>query len=45
MICIEDELLGWKDFPRGLKVLLLDEDSNSAAEMRSRLEKMDYIGK
>lgn len=43
MICIEDELLGWKDFPRGLKVLLLDEDSNSAAEMRSRLEKMDYI--
>ncbi|XP_016571225.2 two-component response regulator-like APRR2 isoform X1 [Capsicum annuum] len=43
MICIEDELLGWKDFPKGLKVLLLDEDSNSAAEMKSRLEKMDYI--
>ncbi|CAN4127779.1 unnamed protein product [Withania somnifera] len=43
MICIEDELLGWKDFPKGLKVLLLDEDYNSAAEMRSRLEKMDYI--
>ncbi|MCD7451925.1 Two-component response [Datura stramonium] len=43
MIGIEDELLGWKDFPKGLKVLLLDEDSNSAAEMRSRLEKMDYI--
>ncbi|XP_055821113.1 two-component response regulator-like APRR2 isoform X1 [Solanum dulcamara] len=43
MICIEDELLGWKDFPKGLKVLLFDEDSNSAAEMKSRLEKMDYI--
>ncbi|KAJ8568326.1 hypothetical protein K7X08_027859 [Anisodus acutangulus] len=43
MICIEDELLGWKDFPKGLKVLLLDEDINSAAEMKSRLEKMDYI--
>ncbi|CAN4078145.1 unnamed protein product [Withania somnifera] len=43
MICIEDELFDWKDFPKGLKVLLIDEDSNSAAEMRSRLEKMDYI--
>ncbi|XP_015085618.1 two-component response regulator-like APRR2 [Solanum pennellii] len=43
MICIENELLAWKDFPKGLKVLLLDEDSNSAAEMKSRLEKMDYI--
>ncbi|WMV43419.1 hypothetical protein MTR67_036804 [Solanum verrucosum] len=43
MICIENELLGWNDFPKGLKVLLLDEDSNSAAEMKSRLEKMDYI--
>ncbi|XP_019238859.1 PREDICTED: two-component response regulator-like APRR2 isoform X2 [Nicotiana attenuata] len=45
MICTEinDQLLGWKDFPKGLKVLLLDEDYNSAAEMRSRLEKLDYI--
>lgn len=45
MICTEDDqLLGWKDFPKGLKVLLIDEDCNSASVMRSRLEKMDYIG-
>ncbi|CAN4097815.1 unnamed protein product [Withania somnifera] len=40
MVCTENE---WKDFPKGLRVLLLDKDSNSASEMRSRLEDMDYI--
>lgn len=43
MVCTADELLEWKDFPKGLRVLLLDEDSNSAAEIRSKLEEMDYI--
>lgn len=45
MVCTENELLGWNDFPKGLKVLLLDKDCNSASEMRSRLEQMNYIGK
>ncbi|KAJ4959587.1 hypothetical protein NE237_026698 [Protea cynaroides] len=35
--------MDWKDFPKGLRVLLLDEDSDSAAEIKSRLERMDYI--
>ncbi|KAK9266897.1 hypothetical protein L1049_027156 [Liquidambar formosana] len=43
MVCTTNDLLGWKDFPKGLRVLLLDEDSNSAAEIRSKLEEMDYI--
>ncbi|XP_016436050.1 two-component response regulator-like APRR2 [Nicotiana tabacum] len=43
MVCTENELLGWNDFPKGLKVLLLDKDCNSASEMRSRLEQMNYI--
>ncbi|KAJ8560303.1 hypothetical protein K7X08_004361 [Anisodus acutangulus] len=43
MVCTENELLRWKDFPKGLRVLLLDQDQNAASEMRSRLEQMDYI--
>ncbi|KAJ4950947.1 hypothetical protein NE237_027779 [Protea cynaroides] len=43
MVCTADDLQGWKDFPKGLRVLLLDEDTDSASEIRSRLEKMDYI--
>ncbi|XP_043693291.1 two-component response regulator-like APRR2 isoform X2 [Telopea speciosissima] len=43
MVCTADDLLGWKDFPKGLRVLLLDEDSDSATGIKSRLEKMDYI--
>ncbi|KAK8516277.1 hypothetical protein V6N12_068887 [Hibiscus sabdariffa] len=33
----------WKDFPKGLRVLLLDGDTDSAAEIKSKLESMDYI--
>ncbi|XP_042484433.1 two-component response regulator-like APRR2 isoform X2 [Macadamia integrifolia] len=43
MVCTADDLEGWKDFPKGLRVLLLDQDSDSAAEIKSRLEEMDYI--
>ncbi|XP_010275320.1 PREDICTED: two-component response regulator-like APRR2 isoform X2 [Nelumbo nucifera] len=43
MVCTADDLLGWKDFPKGLRVLLLDEDSVSADEIKSKLEEMDYI--
>ncbi|OVA14829.1 SANT/Myb domain [Macleaya cordata] len=43
MVCTADDLLGWKDFPKGLRVLLLDEDSHSAAEIKLKLEEMDYI--
>jgi len=45
MVCTENELLEWKDFPKGLRVLLLDKDFNFASQMRSRLQQMDYIGK
>eukprot|EP00262_Sarcandra_glabra_P018113 TRINITY_DN6422_c1_g2_i1.p1 TRINITY_DN6422_c1_g2~~TRINITY_DN6422_c1_g2_i1.p1 ORF type:complete len:585 (+),score=100.69 TRINITY_DN6422_c1_g2_i1:185-1939(+) len=43
MICSSDDMLEWRDFPKGLRVLLLDEDSHSATEIKSKLEKMDYI--
>lgn len=43
MVCTADDLLGWKDFPKGLRVLLLDEDLDSATEIRSKLEEMDYV--
>ncbi|CAN0842807.1 Two-component response regulator-like APRR2 [Linum grandiflorum] len=42
MVCTANDLSEWKDFPKGLKVLLLDEDTNSAAEIKSKLESMDY---
>lgn len=44
MVCTAGDLQEWKDFPKGLKVLLLDQDSDSASEIRSKLELMDYIG-
>ncbi|KAF5734270.1 two-component response regulator-like APRR2 [Tripterygium wilfordii] len=43
MVCTANDLSAWKDFPKGLRVLLLDEDSTSAAEIKSKLEAMDYI--
>uniref|UniRef100_A0A2P2M024 Two-component response regulator-like APRR2 n=1 Tax=Rhizophora mucronata TaxID=61149 RepID=A0A2P2M024_RHIMU len=43
MVCTANDLLAWKDFPKGLRVLLLDEDTSSAAEMKSKLEAMDYF--
>jgi len=45
MVCTASDLQEWKDFPKGLKVLLLDQDSDSASEIRSKLELMDYVGK
>ena len=35
----------WKDFPKGLRVLVLDEDSKAAIETNSRLEGFEYVGK
>ncbi|KAF6135364.1 hypothetical protein GIB67_027238 [Kingdonia uniflora] len=43
MVCTADDLLGWKDFPKGLRVLLLDEDETFLSEMKSKLEEMEYI--
>lgn len=45
MVCTANDLQQWKDFPKGLKVLLLQEDTACAAEIRTKLEAMDYIGK
>ncbi|OAY77111.1 Two-component response regulator-like APRR2 [Ananas comosus] len=36
------DMVLWKDFPKGLRVLLLCEDPNSVAETKIKLEKMDY---
>ena len=44
LVCIANDLQEWKDFPKGLRVLLLDDDTTSAVEIRSKLEEMDYIG-
>nr|AMJ39436.1 two-component response regulator-like protein APRR2 [Cucumis sativus] len=43
MVCTADDLQEWKDFPKGLRVLLLDRDSFSATEIRSKLEEMEYV--
>ncbi|XP_010677297.2 two-component response regulator-like APRR2 isoform X1 [Beta vulgaris subsp. vulgaris] len=43
MVCTANDLLEWKNFPKGLKILLLDEDTDSAAEIKSKLEEMEYI--
>ncbi|KAF5198547.1 Two-component response regulator-like aprr2 [Thalictrum thalictroides] len=43
MVCTSDDLLGWKDFPKGLRILLLHEDNISAAGIKSKLEEMDYF--
>jgi hypothetical protein len=45
MVCTANDLQEWKDFPKGLKVLLLQEDNTSASEIRTKLEAMDYNGK
>lgn len=51
MVITANDLSKWENFPKGLKVLLLlhggdsDGDGSSAAETRSKLESMDYIGK
>ncbi|XP_027334562.1 two-component response regulator-like APRR2 isoform X2 [Abrus precatorius] len=42
MVCTANDLQEWKDFPKGLKVLLLEGDRTSAAEIRAKLEAMDY---
>ncbi|CAL0312264.1 unnamed protein product [Lupinus luteus] len=42
MVCTANDLQEWKDFPKGLKVLLLDGDINSASEIGAKLEAMDY---
>ncbi|KAL6985815.1 Two-component response regulator-like [Sarracenia purpurea var. burkii] len=43
MVCTANDLREWRDFPKGLRVLLLDEDINSVVEIRSKLEAMEYI--
>ncbi|KAF7810019.1 two-component response regulator-like APRR2 [Senna tora] len=43
MVCTANDLQEWKDFPKGLRILLLDGDSTSASEIRTKLEAMDYI--
>ncbi|MQM03826.1 hypothetical protein Taro_036615 [Colocasia esculenta] len=43
MVCHADDLVSWRDFPKGLRVLLFVEDSYSAADIKSKLEQMDYI--
>ncbi|XP_050377936.1 two-component response regulator-like APRR2 isoform X2 [Argentina anserina] len=43
MVCTASDLEGWKNFPKGLRVLVLDEDTSYSAEIKSKLEAMDYI--
>ncbi|XP_022996389.1 two-component response regulator-like APRR2 isoform X2 [Cucurbita maxima] len=43
MVCTADDLQEWKDFPKGLRVLLLDRDSRSATEIRAKLEEMEHV--
>lgn len=45
MVFTANDLSKWENFPKGLRVLLLnDGDDLSAAETRSELESLDYIG-
>ena len=45
MVCTANDLQEWKEFPKGLKVLLLEGDNTSVSEIRAKLEAMDYNGK
>lgn len=45
MVRSAEEFVLWNDFPKGLKVLLLEKDESSALETTSKLEEMDYKGK
>lgn len=42
MVCTAKDLLEWNNFPKGLGVLLVLKD---ASDIKSKLERMDYIGK
>ncbi|PKU62172.1 two-component response regulator-like APRR2 isoform X2 [Dendrobium catenatum] len=42
MPCSADDLALWKDFPKGLGILLCDQDRESAADTKMKLEAMDY---
>ncbi|XP_042440546.1 two-component response regulator-like APRR2 isoform X2 [Zingiber officinale] len=42
MVRSAEDFLAWKDFPKGLKVMLLEKDESSALETKSKLEAMDY---
>lgn len=44
MVFSAEDLVVWSDFPKGLRVLLLDDDPSSAADTRLNLEAMDYFG-
>ena len=39
----KNDLLGWKEFPKGLRVLL-HESSSSSSDIKSKLEQMEYSG-
>ncbi|XP_019057904.1 PREDICTED: two-component response regulator-like APRR2 [Tarenaya hassleriana] len=39
MVCTEHDLSNWENFPKGLRVLLLDAEADAA----SKLQSMDYI--
>ncbi|KAH7687317.1 CheY-like protein [Dioscorea alata] len=43
MVCLADDFVVWKDFPKGLRVLLLDKDAPSAEQTKLKLEAMDYV--
>ncbi|KAK1273971.1 Two-component response regulator-like APRR2 [Acorus gramineus] len=43
MVCSFKNFQCWEGFPKGLKVLLLNEDVASTSDMKSKLEEMDYI--
>lgn len=43
MVCHADDLVGWRDFPKGLRVLIV-EGRSSSADIKSKLEQMDFIG-
>lgn len=40
---LAESLLEWKDFPKGLRVLVLYEDSEAVAQTKSKLEAFDYV--
>ncbi|CAL9782255.1 unnamed protein product [Musa acuminata subsp. burmannicoides] len=43
MVGATDDFVVWKDFPKRLKILLLQKDEASAAETKTKLEEMDYL--
>lgn len=44
MFAFKEKFPDWKDFPNGLRVLVVDEDTKVLNEIKCKLEGCQYVG-